>query len=132
MGRFRPTPTTMERQLHNDDFIVSKTDPAGKILYGNRTFIDLSGYTEKELIGCQHNIIRHPDMPRAVFHLLWNAIKAGKEVFAYVKNLSKDGGFYWVFANVSASYDPAGHLLGYYSVRANLQRLQYGPYSPSM
>lgn len=110
-------PTDKERLMRKDDFIVSKTDLAGRITYGNRTFIEFSGYTEAELLGAQHNIIRHPDMPRSVFKLLWDNIANKNEVFAYVKNLSKDGGFYWVFANVTASLDVQGNIIGYYSVR---------------
>jgi PAS domain S-box-containing protein len=110
-------PTDRERVMRKEDFIVSKTDLSGRITYGNRIFIEFSGYTEKELLGAQHNIIRHPDMPRAVFQLLWDTIQAGKEIFAYVKNMSKDGGFYWVFANVTPSYDVNRNLVGYYSVR---------------
>lgn len=110
-------PTDKERVMREDDFIVSKTDLTGRITYGNRIFIEFSGYSEEELIGTQHNIIRHPDMPRAVFQLLWDTIEAGNEIFAYVKNMSKDGGFYWVFANVTPSYDKNGNMLGYYSVR---------------
>jgi PAS domain S-box-containing protein len=111
------TPTSKERKLKEDDFIVSKTDPTGRITYCNRVFMDIAGYREKELLGVQHNIIRHPDMPRAAFSLMWDIIKGGNEFFAYVKNMSKDGGFYWVFANVTPSYSPSGELVGYYSVR---------------
>jgi PAS domain S-box-containing protein len=113
----RPTPTAHERVLAEDDFIVSKTDLKGIITYGNRIFIDISGYSERELLGAPHNILRHPDMPRSVFKLLWDSIQAGREINAYVKNLSSDGGFYWVFANVTPSYDERGALAGYYSVR---------------
>lgn len=111
------TPSDKERVMREGDFIVSKTDLAGRITYGNRIFIEFSGYTEAELLGVQHNIIRHPDMPRSVFKLLWDSIAQKKEVFAYVKNLSKDGGYYWVFANVTASLDANGSIIGYYSVR---------------
>ena len=103
--------------MREEDFIVSMTDLKGRITYGNRIFIEFSGYTEAELIGTQHNIIRHPDMPRAVFQLLWDKIKAGNECFAYVKNMSKDGGFYWVFANVTPTFDQSGNITGYLSVR---------------
>jgi PAS domain S-box-containing protein len=111
------TPTSVERVMREDDFIVSMTDLKGRITYGNRIFIEFSGYSEEELIGSQHNIIRHPDMPRAVFKLLWDKIQAGNECFAYVKNMSKDGGFYWVFANVTPTFDPSGKVTGYLSVR---------------
>ena len=111
------TPTSHEKVMREDDFIVSKTDLKGIITYGNRIFIEFSGYTEEELIGAPHSIIRHPDMPRAVFKLLWDTISQGKEIFAYVKNMSKDGSFYWVFTNVTPSYDQSGNMIGYYSVR---------------
>ena len=111
------TPTSVERVMREDDFIVSMTDTKGLITYGNRTFIEFSGYSEEELIGTQHNIIRHPDMPRAVFALLWDTISKGNEIFAYVKNMSKDGGFYWVFTNVTPNFDSNGNITGYFSVR---------------
>jgi len=115
--KYKVEPTSKERVMREGDFIVSKTDLKGRITYGNRIFIEFSGYTEEELLGAQHNIIRHPDMPRAVFKLLWDTIQSGKECFAYVKNMSKDGGFYWVFTNVTPSYDTQGNMIGYYSVR---------------
>ncbi|MDD2721796.1 MAG: PAS domain-containing protein [Gallionella sp.] len=111
------TPTSVERVMREGDFIVSMTDMKGRILYGNRIFIEFSGYSESELIGSQHNIIRHPDMPRAVFKLLWDKIQGGNECFAYVKNMSKDGGFYWVFANVTPTFDVEGRITGYLSIR---------------
>lgn len=113
----KTTPTNKERLLRKEDFIVSKTDVNGRISYCNRIFMEISGYDEQELLNQQHNIIRHPDMPRALFALMWENLKAGKEFFGYVKNLCKDGGFYWVFANLTPTYDPAGKLAGYYSVR---------------
>lgn len=111
------TPTSVERVMREDDFIVSKTNRKGIITYGNPIFIEFSGYSEAELLGSQHNIIRHPDMPRAVFKLLWDTIAAGYECNAYVKNLAKDGSFYWVFANVTPDRDADGNIVGYYSVR---------------
>lgn len=110
-------PTSNEKVMRENDFIVSKTDLKGRITYGNEIFIEYSGYSESELLGAQHNIIRHPDMPRGVFKFLWDNIAAGTEVFAYVKNMSKDGGFYWVFANITPDYDAAGNIIGYLSVR---------------
>lgn len=110
-------PTSVEKVMRDNDFIVSKTDLKGRITYGNRIFIEFSGYSEAELLGAQHNIIRHPDMPRAVFKLLWDAIQANQECFAYVKNMAKDGSFYWVLANVTPAYDVDGKLSGYLSVR---------------
>lgn len=110
-------PTSKERLMRDGDFIVSKTDTRGIITYGNPIFIEFSGYTEEELLGSQHNIIRHPDMPRAAFKLAWATIEAGKEFFAYVKNMSKDGGFYWVFTHITPDFGPGGQIVGYYSVR---------------
>lgn len=111
------TPTSVEKVMREGDYIVSKTDLKGRITYGNRIFIEFSGYSERELLGAQHNIIRHPDMPRAVFKLLWDTIAAGSECNAYVKNMAKDGSFYWVFANVTPDRDAAGQIIGYHSVR---------------
>jgi PAS domain S-box-containing protein len=110
-------PTRQERVMREEDFIVSKTDTRGIITYGNPIFIEFSGYTEQELLGSQHNIIRHPDMPRAAFKLAWDTIQSGKEFFAYVKNMSKDGGFYWVFTHITPDFGPGGQIIGYYSVR---------------
>ena len=112
-----PAPTSVEKKLGEGDFIVSKTDLKGVITYGNQIFIEMSGYSEQELLGAPHNILRHPDMPKAVFKLLWDRIRNKEEIFAFVKNLSKDGSYYWVFANVTASLDLEGNIIGYYSVR---------------
>lgn len=110
------TPTNKERVMRENDFIVSKTDAQGRLTYCNRIFIEFSGYDESELLGQQHNIVRHPDMPRSVFNLLWKTIKSGEEFFGYVKNLSADGSFYWVLANVTPSYGDSG-IVGFFSVR---------------
>lgn len=113
----RPSPKNVERTLSENDFIVSKTDLSGKIMYGNKIFIRLSGYMESELLGKPHSILRHPDMPKLIFKLLWERIKAKQEIFAYVKNLCKDGSYYWVYANVTATLDPSGNIRDYHSVR---------------
>ena len=110
-------PTSQERVMRENDFIVSKTDRAGNITYGNRIFIEFAGYSEKELLGAQHNIVRHPDMPRAAFNLAWNLIKSKQEFFGFVKNMSRDGSFYWVFTHITPSYDRNGKVIGYLSVR---------------
>jgi PAS domain S-box-containing protein len=116
------TPNNTERKLSDEDFIVSKTDVSGRITYANRIFMEIAGYQEAELIGVQHNIIRHPDMPRGVFRFLWNTLKAGNEFFGFAKNMCADGGFYWVFANITPDYDANNKLQGYYSVRRNPPR----------
>lgn len=115
--RPRPIPTNVERTLSEGDFIVSKTDTKGIITYGNEVFIDICRYSEEDLLGANHNIIRHPDMPAAVFKLLWDKIEAKQEIFAYVKNLAKDGAYYWVWANCAPSFDAEGNVVGYLSVR---------------
>lgn len=109
----------MEKELsfNDDEFIVSKTDLSGRITYGNDLFITISGYTEKELLGSPHNILRHPDMPKLIFKLLWEHVQNGKEIFAYVKNRTKMGDYYWVFAHVTPSYSSLGKIIGYHSVR---------------
>ncbi len=113
----RPQPTAIERTLNEDDFIVSKTDLKGRIIYGNKMFIELSGYSEEELLNKPHSILRHPDMPKVIFKLLWERLQKGKEIFAYVKNLCKDGAYYWVLANVTVTYDENGNARDYHSVR---------------
>ncbi len=104
-------------ELDSNDFLVSKTDLKGRITYCNQSFMKTAGYTEAELLGKPHNIVRHPDMPRIIFKLLWDRIQSNQEIFAYVKNKTKNGGFYWVYANVTASVNDSGDTIGYYSVR---------------
>jgi PAS domain S-box-containing protein len=110
-------PTQQEKLMDADEIIVSKTDLKGRITYGNSTFMKYAGFPETDLIGIQHNIIRHPDMPRGVFKLFWDTLHEGQEIFAFVKNISMDGSHYWVLANVTPSVDAQGNTLGYYSVR---------------
>ncbi|MDY0121335.1 MAG: PAS domain-containing protein [Sulfurimonas sp.] len=107
----------MQIYMKEDDFIVSKTDLKGRITYGNEIFIKMSGYSEQELLGAPHNILRHEDMPALVFKLLWERIQNKQAINAYVKNKCKNGDFYWVFANVTPSYDQNSKPIGYYSVR---------------
>ncbi|HIP53347.1 MAG TPA: PAS domain S-box protein [Chromatiales bacterium] len=111
------TPTRNEVSLNDDEFIVSKTDIKGRITYANRTFMRIADYCEDELLGVQHNIVRHPDMPRGVFRLLWQTLQNGDEFFGYVKNLTANGDYYWVYANITLDLDEHGKLAGYYSVR---------------
>lgn len=106
-----------EITFSDNDFIVSKTDTRGKITYGNELFIEMSGYSETELINQPHNILRHPDMPAVIFKYLWNQIKAKKEVFAYVVNQTKNRDYYWVFAHITASSDENSKIIGFHSAR---------------
>jgi PAS domain S-box-containing protein len=80
-------------------------------------FIRISGYTEDELLGKAHNIIRHPDMPKCIFKLLWDTLESGRELFAYVVNMSKNGDHYWVHAHVTPTFDTTGRIIGYHSNR---------------
>lgn len=106
-----------EVKFTENEIIVSKTDINGKITYGNELFLKLAGYSEKDILHAPHNIVRHPDMPKIIFKLLWETLKQGKEIYAYVVNKSKNGDYYWVIANVTPSYDSHGKVVGYYSVR---------------
>ena len=110
-------PNNNQKFLSDEEFIVSKTDMQGHILYGNKTFIKLSGYEEKELLNQPHSILRHPDMPKIIFKHLWDRVEDGEEIFAYVKNMCKDGSFYWVFANVTATKDKNNRTVDFHSVR---------------
>lgn len=109
--------TGNERTFGEDEIIVSKTDLKGKITYANEVFLRIAGYTEEEVLGKPHNIIRHPDMPRCIFKLLWDTIEAGREIFAYVINRAKNGDHYWVFAHVTPTFDDNGKIIGYHSNR---------------
>lgn len=100
-----------------DQLIVSKTDLKGNITYANRTFMAVSDYAEPQLLSRPHNLIRHPDMPRGVFKLLWQTLQQGKEFFGFVKNSTANGNYYWVYANITPSYDLNGQKDGYFSVR---------------
>ena len=115
--------TQKEIELADTSSIVSKTDLKGRITYINRDFIDISGFTEAELIGQSHNIVRHPDMPPEAFADLWNTVKAGKPWNGMVKNRCKNGDHYWVEANV-APIRQSGAVIGYMSVRSKPSRQQ--------
>ena len=111
------TPTGKELFFDSDEIIVSKTDLKGRITYANDVFIRLAGYSEKEILGAPHSLIRHPDMPRCVFKLLWDTIQSKEEIFAYVINMAKSGDHYWVLAHVTPSFDEAGEITSYNSNR---------------
>ncbi|WP_448202839.1 PAS domain-containing protein [Azospirillum sp. sgz302134] len=106
-----------ERTFHEDEIIVSKTDLKGLITYANDVFLRVSGYAEAELLGKPHNIVRHPDMPRCVYKLLWSRIQAGHEIFAYVINKAKNGDHYWVFAHVTPVLAGGQTITGFHSSR---------------
>jgi len=114
------TPSNIEQQVTNVDIIVSKGNEKGDITYANPIFFKLSGYTQAELLEQPHSIIRHPDMPKIIFKYLWDTIQSGKDVKAFVKNLCKDGGFYWVFAHVRVATNPDGSFRNYVSTRRGM------------
>jgi methyl-accepting chemotaxis protein-1 (serine sensor receptor) len=113
--------TNNEYVLTDDDIIVSKTDKKGLITYANAAFIRVSGFSEAELIGKPHNLLRHPDMPAEGFEDLWRNLKAGRPWTGVVKNRAKNGDFYWVIANVTPIRE-GGHVVGYMSVRSRPPR----------
>ncbi len=108
--------TENETPFPGGRLIVSSTDPNGIITHANQSFVEMSGYSEEELIGQPHYILRHPDMPAAAFKDLWDTVCKGEKWHGYVKNLRKDGGYYWVMATVIPNIRN-GTIAGYTSVR---------------
>ena len=117
------TATIVDEEVPYPDgkLIVSRTDPQGIITHANQAFVDMSAYTREELIGTNHYILRHPDMPAVAFQGLWETIESGKKWQGYVKNLRKDGKYYWVKATVIPN-TRNGKLVGYTSVRRKPSR----------
>jgi len=115
--RKKVTPINEEIQLIENRTIVSKTDNKGIIEYTNDYFEEVSGYSKEELLGKAHNIIRHPDMPKIIFKLLWDELKKGNDIRVVIKNLAKDGRYYWVITNFFTVYDEEGNITGYYARR---------------
>jgi PAS domain S-box-containing protein len=109
--------TGKEAFFDDNEIIVSKTDLKGHITYANDVFLKIAGYTEAEVLGQPHSLIRHPHMPRCVFKLLWDTISAGGEIFAYVVNRCKNGDHYWVLAHVTPSRNTDNQIIGYHSNR---------------
>lgn len=101
----KPKPLDKQIPLDPKKYIVSKTDAKGVITYANKYFIEVCGYSANELIGKPHNMIRHPDMPRAAFKLMWDTIQTGSNFTALVKNLAKDGRYYWVMTEFESKRD---------------------------
>jgi aerotaxis receptor len=111
----RPDPID-EAFTFKDGVIVSSTDLKGIITYANRKFCNISGYDKSELVGKNHNIVRHPDMPKAAFQEVWDTIEAGKDWTGIVKNLRKDGRYYWVFSHIAPVIND-GEITGYTAAR---------------
>jgi len=108
---YRPIVLDEEIKFSKKKFIVSKTDLKGNIIFVNKNFSEVSGYEEAELIGAPHNILRHPDMPRAVFFIVWQALLAGQPISGIIKNLAKDGRYYWVIADLEPKFDLKGQIV---------------------
>ena len=109
--------TGVEQFFEENELIVSKTNLKGHLTYCNDVFLRISGYSEPECLGQPHSMIRHPEMPRCIFGLLWESIQDGREIFAYVVNRCKNGDHYWVIAHVTPSRDDSGNIVGYHSNR---------------
>jgi len=119
----KPTPRDEAIVLDPKRYIVSETDEKGKITFANDYFIEVSGYTLDELLGKPHSIVRHPDMPKVVFKLLWETISQGKNINAVVKNLAKDGRYYWIFTEFETRKDTdTGEIIGYHAARKSISK----------
>ncbi len=108
--------------LFDGGVIISETDTKGNITYANRKFCEISGYTPEELKGQPHNIIRHPDMPKAAFTQMWETIKSGRSWHGLVKNLRKDGLYYWVETEITPVRNDEGQITGYIAARKPASR----------
>ena len=110
-----------ETDVPEGELIISRTDFDGNITFANEVFADISGYSIDELIGKPHSIVRHPDMPKSIFKNLWVTLESGNLWKGYVKNIRKDGGYYWVYAEVSA-IQKDNELVGYKSMRSPIDK----------
>ena len=118
----RPVPIDEEIELKNNVYIESDTDTKGIITYANDYFAEISGYRPEELVGQPHNIVRHPDMPKILFKTLWDRLQSGQNFIAAVKNLAKDGRYYWVFTDFEHIKDDNGNTVGYKAVRKKISK----------
>jgi PAS domain S-box-containing protein len=116
----RPIASDRELTWDKKKALLSKTDAKGTILYANEAFIEVSGYDEHELVGQPHSIIRHPDMPKVIFKLLWEEIKKGRDFHGIVKNLAKNGRYYWVITEFKTQLDANGEPIGYFGTRRSI------------
>lgn len=111
-----------EEYMFDDLVIISQTDEKGVITYANKAFCEVSGYTVDELVGKPHNIIRHPDMPKGAFEKMWSTIEGGQAWNGIVKNLRKDGRFYWIDLEILPIIDKDGKITGYIAARRAASR----------
>jgi PAS domain S-box-containing protein len=114
----KPSPKDESVTLDKYKYIMSRTDARGIIEYGNDYFFEISGYTKEELLGQPHSIIRHPDTPGVIFKMMWERLQSGKSIFALVKNLAKDGRYYWVTTKFEIQRDPISKAIsGFHAYR---------------
>ena len=106
-----------EKKLDPNRYLLSVTDTKGNIVRVNDYFIEVCSYTRDELIGSPHNIVRHPDMPRTIFYLMWKYLKNGQNVTAVVKNKTKDNKYYWIIADIEVRKDEQGNIDRYIAFR---------------
>lgn len=118
----RAEPINEEIELENNIYIESDTDLKGVITYVNDYFAEISRYSPEELIGQPHSIVRHPDMPKVLFKILWNRIQNGENFIAAVKNLAKDGRYYWVFTDFEVLKDKDANPIGYKASRKKISK----------
>ena len=118
----RPEPINEEIILQNNIYIESDTDLKGVITYVNDYFAEISRYTKEELIGQPHSIVRHPDMPKILFKILWDRIQSGQNFIAAVKNLAKDGRYYWVFTDFEVIKNENNENVGYKASRKKISK----------
>ncbi|PRN00742.1 PAS domain-containing protein [Aliarcobacter cryaerophilus] len=109
--------------LDNNAFLVSETDEKGVIRFANEDFCKIAGYSLEEMLGKPHNIVRHKDMPKAAFKSLWQCVQKGEIWTGYVKNATKDGGYYWVFATVYP-FESCDNSKGYLSCRRKASKIE--------
>ena len=114
------TPLDKEVIWDKSKVIMSKTDKFGTIEYANDVFVDVSGYEDYELVGQPHNIIRHPDMPKVIFKVLWDNLKKGNNFHAIAKNMAKSGRYYWVITDFDISKNEDGEITHYFARRKSI------------
>lgn len=117
----KPEPINEEIELKNNVYIESDTDTKGIITYVNDYFAEISRYSREELVGKPHSIVRHPDMPKVLFKILWEHLKNGENFIAAIKNLAKDGRYYWVFTDFEPIIEE-GKTIGYKASRKKISK----------
>lgn len=118
----RPTPIDREVGWNKSQVVISETDVYGRITNVNDVFCNVCGYSPDEMIGQPHSIIRHPDMPKLIFKLLWDNLKAGNNFIGVIKNLAKSGEYYWVITDFEMRYDAMGNITHYIARRKSVPK----------